>query len=403
MINKKSNSLVSDKVNQCQESVTLALSEKTQKLRDQGESIISFGTGEPDFFTPDYICDAGKKAIDERHTKYDAVAGVKELREAVSKKLREENGLDYSPKNILISSGAKSNLYIALQTILNPGDEVILIAPYWVSYVEMVRLAGGVPVIAETQKEEQFKLTPEELIYCITPRTKAIILNTPVNPTGAVYTLDELLALAEVLTRNQIITISDEIYEEFVYDNRQHISIASLHSEIKNLTILINGFSKTFAMTGWRLGYAAANDEIINGMKKIQGHTLSHPSTISQYAGIAALENQEDELKNILEIFNERRHRMIDLLNEIHKIDYLYPEGAFYIFVDISELLVNRRNIINPDTSYGFSLELLENAKVVVVPGEAFGMKNYIRLSFAASLSDIEEGIKRLAEFIEAY
>jgi len=400
---EKVKSMVSDKVKFCQDSLTLSLAEKAKNFKDAGESVISFGTGEPDFTTPEYICVGANKAIKAGHTKYDAVAGVLALRKAISKKLREDNGLDYPPENIIVNSGAKSSIFLALQTILNPGDEVIVPCPYWVSYTEMIRLAGGIPVIAETQRDNKFKLTPDELIYAITPKTKAIILNTPGNPTGVIYSLDELLALSEVIVRNSILVISDEIYEEFVYDNRKHISIASLNSDIKKQTILINGFSKTYAMTGWRLGYAAASPEIITGMKRIQGHTISHPSTISQHAGITALEEKGDFIHKIMLLFDERRQVMIEQLDNINGLDYIYPEGAFYIFVDITNILINRKNIIHPDTSYGFSEKLLEAAKVVVIPGEAFGMPNYIRFSFATSIEDIDEGFRRLNRFIESY
>jgi len=403
MMENKMKSMVSDKVKNSLDSLTLSLAEKAKTLKDAGESIISFGAGEPDFTTPEYICAGAKKAINAGYTKYDAVAGVLDLRKALSKKLRDENGLDYPPENIIVNSGAKSSISIALQTILNPGDEVIVPRPYWVSYTEMIRLAGGVPIIAETQKSNNFKLSPDELIYAITTRTKAIILNTPVNPTGVMYSLDELLALSEVLVRNKIIVISDEIYEEFVYENRKHISIASLNREIKNQTILVNGFSKTYAMTGWRLGYAAANSEIINGMKRVQGHTISHPSTISQHAGITALQEKSNTIDKIIMMFDERRLAMIEYLNRIPELDYIYPESTFYIFVDLSNILKNRKNIINPDTSFGFCEKLLEVAKVVVIPGDAFGMPNYMRLTFAASLEDIDEGFRRLTQFIECY
>jgi len=404
MMEDKIESMISDRVKNIQDSLTLSLAEKTKILKDAGEAVISFGTGEPDFTTPEYICDGAKKAINAGYTKFDVVAGVLDLRKAISKKLRDDNGLDYPPENIIVNSGAKSSILIALQTILNPGDEVIVPRPYWVSYLEMIRLAGGVPIIAETQKSNNFKLTPDELIYAITTKTKAIILNAPVNPTGVIYTLEELLALSEVLVRNKILVISDEIYEEYVYENHKHISIASLNREIKNQTILVNGFSKTYVMTGWRLGYAAANAEIIDGMKRVQAHTLSHPSTISQYAGLTALQEKSNTVENIVRMFDERRLKMIEYLNRIPEIDYIYPESTFYIFVDISTVLNNRKNIINPDTSFGFAEKLLEVAKVIVIPGEAFGMPNYIRLSFAAApIEEIDEGSHRLTQFIERY
>jgi len=395
--------MISDRVKNCRESITLSLVEKIRKYKEAGESIINFGIGEPNFKIPDYICDAAKAIIDAGYTKSDAVAGVYSLRRAISKKLREDNGLDYSTDNIIINNGVKSSISVALQTILNPGDEVIVVKPYWVSYIEMIRLVGGVPVIADTQRDNQFKLTPDELIYAITPKTKAIILNTPTNPTGVMYSLDELLKLSEVLVRNNVIVISDEIFEEFVYGERKHISIASLNSEIKDLTIVVNGFSKTFAMTGCSLGYAAANSEIIDGMKQVQGHTISNPSAISQHVGKIVLEEKGEINENFIHVFDERRQAMIDRLDQIPGIEYIYPESTFYIFVDIEQILNNRKNVMNPDTSFGFCEKLLENYKVVVVPGEAFGMTNYLRFSFAAAIEDLDEGFNRISKFINQY
>ena len=281
---------------------------------------MSFGTGEPDFTTPEYICDGAKAAIDAGHTKYDAVTGVAALRNAIAKKLREDNGLSYGMDEIIVNSGAKSSLSVALQTILNPGDEVIIPKPYWVSYTEMVKLAGGVPVVVDTDPENAFKMTAEQMKAAITDKTKAMMLNTPVNPTGVLYSREELQALADVAVAADILVIADEIYEEFVYDGNKMVSIASLGEAIKNNTILVNGFSKTYAMTGWRLGYAAAPADIIAGMKRIQGHTISHPSTITQYAGITALEEKGEVVNEIIRIFDERRRGMMARLDKISQL-----------------------------------------------------------------------------------
>jgi len=395
--------MLSDRVKNCCESVTLDLAQKARNLQENGEAVIDFGSGDPDLKTPAYICAGAKAAIDAGDTKYDRAAGIEALKLVISKKLREDQGLDYSPEHIFINNGAKSGIFTALQAVLNPGDEVIVVRPYWLSYTEMIRLAGGVPVVAETQKDNQFKLTPEELTDAITPKTKAIILNSPTNPTGVIYSLEELLNLAEVLVRNKIIVISDEVYEEFVYGERNHISIAALNSDIKDQTIVVNGFSKTFAMTGWRLGYAAANLEIIEGMRRVQSHTLSYPSTISQQAGRVALENKDEVIAAIVNEFDERRQAMIQRLDQLPGLDYIYPESTFYVFVDIEELLDNRKNVLNPDNSAGFCEKLLETARVVAVPGEAFGMPKYIRLSFTVPLEVIQEGFDRIEKFVSQY
>ena len=373
---------VAEKVENCIDSLTLSLSEKAKAFREAGESVVSFGTGEPDFTTPEYICDGAKAAIDAGHTKYDAVTGVAALRNAIAKKLREDNGLSYGMDEIIVNSGAKSSLSVALQTILNPGDEVIIPKPYWVSYTEMVKLAGGVPVVVDTDPENAFKMTAEQMKAAITDKTKAMMLNTPVNPTGVLYSREELQALADVAVAADILVIADEIYEEFVYDGNKMVSIASLGEAIKNNTILVNGFSKTYAMTGWRLGYAAAPADIIAGMKRIQGHTISHPSTITQYAGITALEEKGEVVNEIIRIFDERRRAMMARLDKISQLSYIYPQSTFYIFVDISQVIE------------------LNEQKVVTIPGEAFGVTEHIRLSFATSMEEIEEGFNRIEAFL---
>jgi|LGVE01.1.fsa_nt_gb aspartate aminotransferase len=395
--------MVSDKVKNCQDSFIVMLLEKAEKYQKSGKYVIDFGIGEPIFSTPDYICSGVKKAMDSGDAKYDNLPVGYSLRNEISNKFREDKGLDYSTENIIVTSGAKAGISIALQTLLNQGDEVIIPKPYRAGYIEMVTLFGGTPVIAETSYENQFKLTPEDLIHTITSKTKAMIFNAPVNPTGALYTLDELLALSDVLVRNDIIVISDERYDAYRYDQRKYISIASLNSEIKNQAIVVNDFSKSFRLSGWQIGYLAGNTELITGIKRIQNYLGLNPSTISQYAGMTALKEKTTVGQEMIQALDEQRQVIIEKLDEMPEISYIYPESAVYIFVDISEILSGRRYHKHPDTSIGFSLKLLENAKVLVFPGEIFGMPQYIRLSFAKTVDKIETGFKRIKDFIKNY
>lgn len=378
-------------------SMTLTLSEKAKELTEKGEAVISFGTGEPDFPTPEYICEGAVEAIGAGYTKYDAVAGVKALREAIGKKLREENGLNYDTGQIVVTSGAKSALSLTLEAIVNPGDEVIIPVPYWVSYTEMVKLAGGVPVLVPTTAANLFKLTPEILEKAITPKTKAVMLNTPNNPTGVFYRKEELEALAKVIVDADIYVLSDEIYESFVYTDESPISIAAFGDGIKERTIVINGFSKTYAMTGWRLGYLAAPPDVAAAIIRIQGHTLSHPSTIAQYAGLRALSGQKELVRRIIPLFAERRQEMMTRLDRIPEFTYTLPESTFYIFANISALIGSETGI---KSSMDFCMKLLEDQKVVTIPGEAFGMPEYLRFSFATSLEKIDAGFDRMETFV---
>ncbi|SJZ34297.1 pyridoxal phosphate-dependent aminotransferase [Garciella nitratireducens] len=382
-------------------SITLAITAKANQLKSQGIDVISFGAGEPDFDTPEYIKKAGIEAIQKGFTRYTPATGITPLKEAISKKLLKDNGLEYSLDEIIVNSGAKNSISTALQAVCNPGDEVIIPVPYWVSYSEMVKIPEAVPVFVKTKAENNFKVTKEELLSVITPKTKVIMINTPSNPVGAVYSKKELQDIAEVVLENQIYVISDEIYEKMVYDDHKHISIASLNEKIKDLTILINGMSKAYAMTGWRLGYAAANKEVIQAMGKIQGHALSHPCSITQYAGLAALEGDQSIVQSMIKEFDKRRHYMIERLKSIDLLDYIYPEGAFYVFVNISKIFGRRFNDVNINSSLDFSNILLDEANVAVVPGIGFGIDNYIRLSYATSLKDIEEGLNRIEKFLK--
>ncbi len=369
-------------------------------MKAEGIDVIGFGAGEPDFDTPDNIKEAGIKAINEGLTRYTAASGIVELKEAICKKLRVDNNLEYSPDNIVISSGAKHSIFNALMAVINPGDEVIVGIPYWVSYPEMIRLAGGVPVYIETKEEKDFKFTTEDLERVRTDKTKALILNSPSNPTGAIYEKGELIEIANWAVKNGIIVISDEIYEKLVYDG-EHISIASLNSEIKDLTIVINGMSKAYAMTGWRIGYAAANNEIAKVMSNVQSHTTSNPCSISQYASVEGILGDQDDVYKMREEFKKRRDFMVDKVNSIKGLSCRKPKGAFYIMVNITEMKGKTIDGITINDSLDMAKLLLDKAKVAVIPGIGFGADDYIRLSYATSMENIEEGLNRIQEVVE--
>lgn len=393
-------STISNRTKNITPSMTLAVTAKANQLKSKGIDIISFGAGEPDFDTPKHIQKAGVNAIEQGMTRYTPVNGILPLRQAVAKKLLKDNQLEYTPDEIIINSGAKHSISTALQAICNPGDEVIIPVPYWVSYPEMVKLADAIPILVNTKEKNNFKLTYQELKSAITPKTKAILINSPSNPVGAVYSKEELETVAKIAVENQIYIISDEIYEKLIYNDKQHISIASLSSSVKELTIVINGMSKSYAMTGWRLGYTAANKDVIQAMIKIQGHAISHPSSITQYAGLAALQGNENLVTNMRLEYDKRRTYMIERLKNNKDLGFIYPDGAFYVFVDISKVFGKKINNIEINTSLDFANALLEQSKVAVIPGIAFGADNYIRLSYAISLKQIEEGLSRIDEFI---
>ena len=388
---------VAEKVENCIDSLTLSLSEKAKAFREAGESVVSFGTGEPDFTTPEYICDGAKAAIDAGHTKYDAVTGVAALRNAIAKKLREDNGLSYGMDEIIVNSGAKSSLSVALQTILNPGDEVIIPKPYWVSYTEMVKLAGGVPVVVDTDPENAFKMTAEQMKAAITDKTKAMMLNTPVNPTGVLYSREELQALADVAVAADILVIADEIYEEFVYDGNKMVSIASLGEAIKNNTILVNGFSKTYAMTGWRVGFAVGDPEIIGAMAKVISQTTSNLTTVSQYAAIEALTGDQSSIEIMRQAFEERLNTIYPLLNEVPGFEAIKPQGAFYLFPNVNKAMEMKGYTDVTE----FTTAILEEAEVALVTGAGFGAPENVRLSYATDLDTLKEAVRRLKAFME--
>ena len=392
--------MLSNKARAISSSPTLAIDAKFKQMKANGEDVVGFGCGEPDFDTPQYIKDAAIAAINSGKTKYTPAAGTLELRKAVAEKFKRENGLDYEPTDIVISNGAKHSLMNALTAILNPGDEVIIPAPFWVSSPELIKLADGIPVIINTKEENEFKAKAEDLRRALTPKTKAIILNSPSNPTGMVYTKEELKEIADFAVENNLYVVSDEIYEHLIYEG-EHISIASFNDKIKALTIVINGVSKTYAMTGWRIGYAAAAPEIAKIMSNVQSHASSNPNSIAQAATVAALNGGDEEIERMRRHFKNRRDYMVEAINSIDGVSCRMPHGAFYIMMNIGELIgkIYYGKIIN--NSDDFAELFLEKAKVAVVPGTGFGAADFVRWSYATSMDNIVEGIQRLKNFLE--
>ena len=380
-------------------SVTLAITAKAKKMKADGISVIGFGAGEPDFGTPDFIVEAAKKALDENFTKYTPSSGMPALRQAIADKLRRENGLSYEPSQIIVSNGAKHSLFNAMAATVDPGAEVIIASPYWLTYPELVRLCDGVPVFVRTEEELGFKLSPAALEAAITPKTKWLILNSPSNPTGAVYSREELSALAEVCIRRDIGVISDEIYEKLVYAGAEHVSIASLPGMAER-TVVVNGLSKSCAMTGWRIGYLAAPKEIAKAVDGLQSHATSNANSIAQAASVAAITNPEEDrfLHRMVEAYDARRKFMLQAVSAIPGLSCHEPKGAFYLFVNVSGILGRTcRGKVLKD-AVDVADQMLESG-VAVVPGNAFGAPDHIRLSYALSMEDIREGMKRIAAF----
>ncbi|WP_099189143.1 pyridoxal phosphate-dependent aminotransferase [Tepidibacter mesophilus] len=379
-------------------SLTLAISAKAKKMQEDGINVISFSVGEPDFNTPENIRNKAIDVIKNNNIGYTAVSGIPALKEAICNKLKVDNDLIYNPKEIIVSNGAKHSLYNIFQAICNPEDEVIISTPYWVSYPELVKMAGAKPILIDCSEDNDFKYNIDDLRKNITNKTKAIILTSPSNPTGSVYTLEELKEIAELAVENNIIVVSDEIYEKLIYDNQNHISIASLNEKIKELTIVVNGLSKCCAMTGWRIGYTASNERIATIMSNLQSHATSNPNTIAQYAAIEALEGDQSEIEYMRNEFDKRRIKMVELINAIPNISCNTPKGAFYVMVNISKLIGKKLGTYNIKDSMDFANYLLENSYVAVVPGVAFGNDNYIRLSYATSQENIIEGLNRIKQ-----
>ncbi len=390
---------ISEKVKKISPSSTLAIDAKFKEMKAQGIDVVGFGAGEPDFDTPDFIKQAAIKAIQDGKTKYTPAAGTMELRTAICEKLKRENGLDYAPNQIIVSNGAKHSLVNAFMAILNPGDEVIIPAPFWVSYPEMVKIADGVPVIIETKEEDEFKFTKEQFEDAITPKTRALVLNSPSNPTGMVYTEDELLAIADVAVKHNIYVIADEIYEHLIYDGKR-VSIASFNDKIKDLTIIINGVSKTYAMTGWRIGYTASHADIAKVMANLQSHATSNPNSIAQAATIAALNGDGSEIAMMKAEFEKRKNYMVERINSINGVSCRMPQGAFYVMMNISKLKGKTLGGKLIETSDDLANVLLEKAKLALVPGSGFGADDFMRWSYATSMENIKEGLDRLEKFL---
>jgi aspartate aminotransferase len=381
---------ISERAAQLTPSLTLSIDSKAKAMKAEGLDVCGFGAGEPDFDTPEHIKRAAIEALEAGFTKYTPNAGIPELRQAIADKFAADNGLNYRAGQIVVSNGAKHACYNAILATCQPGDEVVIPAPYWVSYPDMVRLVGAEPVIVPTSERNGWKMRPEDFENAMTPRTKMLIMNSPGNPTGSVYTREELEAIVSVAAEEDIYVLSDEIYEKLVYDDVKHVSIASLSQEAYDLTITVNGFSKSYAMTGWRLGYLAAPDAVVRAVDSIQSHTSSNPSSFSQYGALAALKGDQQPLADMREEFDMRRNYMFDRLSKISNITAVKPQGAFYILVNISQLGL---------TSQNFADRLLSKANVAVVPGAAFGDDRTVRFSYATSLDVIKKGLDRFQDF----
>jgi aspartate aminotransferase len=381
------------RVSQVTPSITLAIAAKAKAMKAEGIDVCSFSAGEPDFDTPAHIKAAAAKALDEGKTKYGPAAGEPKLREAIAHKLKHDNGLNYKAENVLVTNGGKHSLYNLIVALIDPGDEVIIPSPYWLSYPEMVTLVGGKSVIVETDASTGYKITPEQLKKAITPKTKLFVLNSPSNPTGMVYTPGEIKALAQVIVDADIYVVSDEIYEKILYDGAEHISIGSLGEEIFSRTLISSGFAKGYSMTGWRLGYLAGPVEIIKAASTIQGHSTSNVCTFAQYGAIAALESSQDCVEEMRQAFAKRRQVMFARLNAIPGLSTAKPDGAFYLFPDISKTGLK---------SLEFCDAFLAEHQVALIPGVAFGADKNVRLSYATDMTTIEKGMDRLEKFVRS-
>lgn len=380
-------------------SVTLEITARAKKMKEQGEDVISLSVGEPDFNTPDHIRHAAMVAMESGKIGYTPASGLMQLKKAICEKLSKDNNLEYDVKNIVVSNGAKHSLFNALQAICNPGDEVIVGVPYWVSYPCLIEMADAVPVYVEMKESDGFKFTKEALTKALTPKTKAMIINSPNNPTGTVFTKEDLQIIADFAVENDIYVIADEIYEKLIYEG-EHVSIAALGEQIKELTIVVNGMSKCYAMTGWRIGYTASTANIAKIMGNIQSHATSNPNTIAQYASIEGLKGPQDSVEAMRKCFLERRDYIVKAINSIDGLTCRNPEGAFYVMVNIQNYIGKHFMDKQINNSFDFSEALLEEAKVAVIPGIGFGQEGYIRISYAASIETIQKGIERIKSFV---
>ena len=391
----------SDKFKSISPSPTLTIDTKFKQMKADGMDVVGFGCGEPDFDTPQHIKDAAILAINQGFTKYTPASGTLALKQAVVRKLKRDNGLDYTTDQIIISNGAKHSLMNAFGAILNPGDEVIIPAPFWVSYPEMVKLNDGVPVILQTKEENNFKFTARDLISAITPNTRAFVLNSPSNPTGMVYTVEELREIAQIAVEYNLYIISDEIYEHLIYGSTKHVSIASFGEAVKNLTIIINGVSKTYAMTGWRIGYLAAPAPLAKMMASVQSHATSNPNSIAQVAAAVALDGPIEDLIKMRNAFKERRDYMVERINSIEGVSCVEPSGAFYVMMNIEKLIGKEMYGVKINDADDFAKVFLDEKLVAVVPGTGFGAPYHVRWSYATSMENIVEGLSRLEDFLK--
>lgn len=392
---------VADRVSGISPSLTLAITAKAKAMKQCGEPVISFGVGEPDFNTPDFIIDAAKAAMDAGYTKYTPSSGLPTLRQEICEKFLKENELEYEPSQIIVSNGAKHSLFNACFATVEPGDEVIIPAPYWLTYPEIVKVCGGVPVFVYTKKENDFKITPEELKAAITPRTKMFIFNSPSNPTGSVYTKEETEALAAVCEEADIYVLADEIYEKLVYDGMKAYSIAAYSEKMKERTITVNGVSKTYAMTGWRIGYLAAPKDVAKAIDSFQSHATSNPNSIAQYATLAAMRAAPESVNEMVSVFTERRAKMLAKLDTIEGLSYVKPHGAFYVMLIVDGVYGKKCDGKTIANSLDFVAALLEKEKVAVIPGVSFGADDCVRISYSLSMEDMLEGLDRIERFIQ--
>ncbi len=392
--------ILSHKAADIKPSSTLAITAKAKQMKANGIDIVGFGAGEPDFDTPDHIKAAAIKAMNEGFTKYTPASGIPTLKAAICKKLGDENGVKYEINQIVVSNGAKHSLTNTFMAILNPSDEVIIPAPFWLSYKQMVKIADGVPVIVRTKKENHYKITIDELEAALTDKTKALLINSPSNPTGMIYTEEELKAVADFAVKNNLYVVSDEIYEKLIYGNEKHISIASFNEEIYKRTIIINGVSKTYAMTGWRIGYAAAPAEIAKIMSNIQSHASSNPNSLAQKAALEAISGPQECVETMKVEFNKRREYMYDRMSKMPYVSAIKPQGAFYVFIDLADVLGKTYEGEIIEDANIFAKLILNSQKVAVVPCSDFGYSTHFRLSYAISMEYIQKGLDRIEEFL---
>ena len=391
---------VAKKMSTLSPSLTLAISAKAKAMKAAGENVVSFGVGEPDFNTPENIIQAAKTALDNGQTKYTPSSGLLSLRKAICDKFKKDNGLDYEPSQVIVSNGAKHSIFNACYAVLDEGDEVIIPAPYWLTYPEVVKVCGGEPVYINCTKESKFKFTPEQLKAAITPKTKMLIFNSPSNPTGAVYTEEEVRAIAKVCEEAEIFVLSDEIYEKLCYNGVKPFSIAACSEKMKDLTITVNGVSKTYAMTGWRIGYLAAPKDVAKAIDSFQSHATSNACSISQAATLAALSSSEEEINAMVEVFDKRRAKLLSLIAEIDGVTAVEPDGAFYVMMVVDGLYGKSYNGKVINNSMDFADALLDAEKVATIPGISFGADDCLRLSYSLSEADIEEGLARIKRFV---